>query len=274
MATPSPSPLAGRRVVVTRAVEQSVEMVQQLQQLGAEVLLLPSVAFVGPEDTSTLDAAIRTLGTFDWLVFTSGNAVRFFCARAEKLGADVCAPQGKGLQIAAVGSATAEAARSHKLRVDFAASTFRGEALAKELSPRLKNKKVLLPRSDRARRDLPDALRQAGALVTDVIAYCTVAAESSGGEILSRIRGGEVDVITFASPSAFHSFVDMASGDEALRRRLSRCALAAIGPTTAAAIREAGFRVAIEAAQSTATGLVAAIVAYYSERSSSGAATR
>ena len=119
-----------------------------------------------------------------------------------------------------------------------------------------------------------EAFRKAGALVTDVVAYRTMSVETPNEEVLNRIRDGEADVITFTSPSAFHAFVEMV-GAEALRGRpLSRSALAAIGTTTTAAIRDAGFQVSIEAAQSTAAGLVAAISAYYSERPSSGAGTK
>ena len=90
MGIPNPHALAGRRVVVTRSTEQAAEMVQQLQQLGAEVMLLPSLAFAEPDDTRAVDAAIHSLASFDWLVFTSANAVRFFCTRVQEIGRASC----------------------------------------------------------------------------------------------------------------------------------------------------------------------------------------
>jgi len=102
-------PLDGRTIVLTRAPEQSRELRERLEALGAEVLLLPAVSFVEPDDKAALDAAIRALDTFDWLVLTSQNAVRFFCRRSEALGVNAAAAQAQGMKIAAVGPATARA---------------------------------------------------------------------------------------------------------------------------------------------------------------------
>jgi uroporphyrinogen-III synthase len=120
----------------------------------------------------------------------------------------------------------------------------------------------LLPRSDRAADELSGALRAAGAMVRDVVAYCTVVPEASDGDVLARIRGGEADVIAFASPSAFHHFVDLIGGDK-LPGLAERAKFAAIGPTTAGAIREAGLSVEIEAAEATSAGLARAIANYF-----------
>lgn len=285
----SAKPLAGKRVVVTRAAEQAGDLVRALEESGAEVLLAPSVAFAEAEDKHPLDAAILSLCRFDWLLLTSQNAVRFFTARCRELGIAPLVPsaaEGSALvgalpRVAAVGPATAEAARQQGLEVKFVASRNTGKGLAEELREQVVGKKILLPRSDRADADLPAALSRAGAQVTEVVAYRTLAPQTPAqAGALNEIRQGRADVVTFASPSAFHSFVERMGAD--VLRQLSglsraeprgRIVFAAIGPVTARAIEQAGFSVAIEAADSTAAGLVAAIISWCARRAPSGAST-
>ncbi len=269
LAAPNKLPLAGKRVVVTRAPEQAGALVRELERRGAEVLLLPAVRFAELEAPGPLDDAIRSLGSFDWVVFTSQNAVRFFCERCRALGCDWSSVPLPRPRVAAVGPATAAAARQQGLPVDRMASRFRGEALAEELVSEVAGKSVLLPRSDRARGELPAALRAAGAKVVDVVAYRTLALEPDANGVFDRISQGGVDVISFASPSAFHYFAE-AMGPEGLQKMAGRVVVAAIGPTTACAIREGGVCVEIRAAESTSESLAAAIAQYFARRASSG----
>jgi uroporphyrinogen III methyltransferase/synthase len=251
-------------VVVTRAAEQAQELVRELESLGAEVLPLPTIAFREAEDSAALDEALRGVSQFDWILFTSRNAVKFFAKRCRALGLDPSKLQSDGPRIATVGPATAKAAREEGFRVYWIASWFRGEALARELREDVAGKEVLLPRSDRAADELPAALRAAGAAVRDVVAYRTVAPDASDGDALARIRNGEADVIAFASPSAFHHFVDLAGADK-LPDLAQRVKFAAIGPTTAGAIRETGLAVQIEAEEATSAGLARAIANYFEQ---------
>jgi uroporphyrinogen-III synthase len=273
LANPDTALLAGRSIVVTRAPEQAAELIQRLEQLGAQVLLLPAVTFADAPDPGPLDRAITAVPQFDWLLFTSQNAVHFFAKRCRSLGA---APQDRrGAEVAAtplvaaVGPATAEAAVKEGYRVDYTAKEFRGAALAEGLGPRLKGKRVLLPRSDRAAEDLPEALRAHGAEITEVIAYHTAAPENLDSGAVEAIRQGRVDAITFMSPSAFHHLLDQI-GSANLRQLSARVALAAIGPVTSAAIREAGLAVAMEAREATVAALVEAITGYFAQRQPSG----
>ncbi len=273
MAAANPAPLAGRRVVVTRAPEQAGNLIAQLQKVGAEVLLLPAVSFKDPEDAAPLDRAIRTLGDIHWVLLTSQNAARFFAKRCRALGMlkvnNGWAVARVSARIAAVGPATAEAARKESFSVEYVASQFRGAALAQELSAQLTGKRVLLPRSDRASADLPAALRAVGAEVVDVVAYRTATPEAFDPGVLDSIRRGEVDVITLLSPSALHHLVEEL-GLEALHRVAGPVAFAAIGPATSAAIREAGLPVEIEAPEATSASLVTAIARYFAELFPSG----
>lgn len=266
MATANPLPLERKRVVVTRAPEQARELIGRLEELGAEVLSLPTVSFAPPEDWSPLDGAIRALGDFDWVLLTSQNAVRYFVERCRELKVDLRSHSAKP-QFAAVGPATAKAAESEGLRVAYTASRFRGEELARELAGELVGKRVLLPRSDRARPDLPQALKKLGATVVDVIAYRTQPAGPGASDTLEKIRRGDVDVVTLASPSAFHHLSEELD-TEHMQELARTVALAAIGPVTAKAIQDAGLPVAIEASESTVTGLVHAIVEYFEKQGS------
>lgn len=273
MALANPAPLARKRIVLTRAPEQADDLAHQLERLGGEVLLLPTVAFAGPGDPAPLDRAIESLGNFHWVLFTSQNAVRFFAERCRALGRmdgnDGWNSVAVRPLLAAVGPATAEAAAKQGLRVEFVASQFRGQALAEELGGRVAGKKVLLPRSDRAGADLPAALRAAGAEVVEVVAYRTALPESLAAEVTDAIRRGEVDVVSLFSPSAFHNLAE-AIGLETLRGLTGRLALAAIGPLTAGVIRDAGLPVEIEAREATSASLVAAIREYFAQRLPSG----
>lgn len=258
-------------MVVTRAPGQAGGLAAELEQFGAEVLYLPLVRFESATDKGPLQGALNRLAEFDWLLLTSQNAVRFVAEGLREM------PEGGPAswfpKVAAVGTATAEAARQVGWPVDFVASRFRGAALAEELGERVRGKKVLLPRSDRARPDLPAALRELGAEVHEVVAYRTVTAESAQSEAASAIRAGRVDVITFASPSAVHGFVDV-MGEEA-RALAAGAKIAVIGQVTAEAVREAGMTAHIEAEESTASGLARAIAGYFEQqRISSGARSR
>jgi uroporphyrinogen-III synthase len=233
-------------------------LARRLEELGAEVLLLPMLRFTEPPDTSELDQAIGVLDQFDWLLFTSANAVRFFLARCRVLDRW---PQPL-LRIAVVGAATQDALEAEGLRASVAPREFRGEALAAEMESEVAGRRILLPRSDQAGDELPRLLRQAGALVTDVVAYSTAQPDFAGGPVFEALLRGNADALTFFSPSAFRFFAGT-FGREALLRLSSRVALAAVGPVTAAAIREAGLPVAVEAIQSTTAALVAALERHF-----------
>jgi uroporphyrinogen III methyltransferase / synthase len=254
--------LAGKRVVVTRAPEQASELIRELERLGAEVLILSTVSFAPPSDWQPVDSALRAIDEFDWILLTSQNAVRFLAQRVRELKLGPKVLETEKPSIAAIGSATARAASESGFRVDYTARERSGEGLARELQASLKNSRVLLPRSDRADDRLPNLLRGAGAQVTEVVAYRTAVPEPPNAGIVDRVQRGEVDAIVFASPSAYHNLSDVI-GAKQLAELSSRLDFAAIGPTTARALREAAARVAIEANESSAAGLADAIAKHY-----------
>jgi len=259
-------PLAGKRIVLTRAAEDSTELAHALETLGAEIILMPTVAFAPPEDWQKLDEQLRRLDWFDAILFLSKNAVRYIFDRCAQLGIKCEVAGSLNRFIAAVGPATAEALKEKGLRVDYVAKNHTGESLVGELRGSLAGRRVLLPRSDRGDDRVPAALREIGADVTEVIAYRTGAPTALDPTILARIRGGEADAIVFASPSAFHNFRDAIGAAEIAK--LGACAqFVAIGPTTARAIRESGSRLAIEAEEASATGLAAALAKHCQQNS-------
>ncbi len=271
MDTANGKPLAGKRIVVTRAPEQAGDFICALEDRGAEVLLLPAVTFEDPSDTAPLDQAIAAFEKFDWVIFTSQNSVHFFLKRSQVLGRKPDqAPSGRRPLIAAVGPMTATVAREQGFCVDFIAAESNSYGLAEELGPHIGGRKVLLPRSDRAAADLPEALRGAGAAVTDVVAYQTCAPEMAGGDVIGAIRRGDVDVVTFFSPSAVRHLADEVGWVD-LRNATDRVVLATIGPTTARALNEMRLPVQIEAREASADSLVVAICEYYLQRNASGA---
>jgi uroporphyrinogen-III synthase len=245
--------LAGRRVVVTRRPEQAAGLVRLLEERGAVVLEAPVTAIGVPEDCAPLDAALRRLDAFEWVVFTSANAVT---AVRDRLAA-LDAPPVLGVRVASVGSATSRAlldcfpADAVALEPE---SEYRAAGLlqAFEALEGLDGARVLVPASSRAREELPKGLRALGAAVTVVVAYATVEAPDLRGAVDRCFEEG-FDAVTFAAPSAAQAFA-AAAGDRA--RGLPA---AVIGPTTEAAARSAGFSVLAVASPSTAEGLVAAL---------------
>lgn len=259
-------PLAGKIVVVTRASEQSQELSLALEALGAEVKQLPMVSFAPPENYDDLDSALRRFTEFDWILFTSQNAVRFLFRRGCEVKTRRPVQPARPL-VAAIGAATAQAARNLDIRVDYVAQTHTGESLAAELRSAMAGSTVLLPRSDRADDRLPGDLRQIGATVAEVVAYRTVIPETFDLAVLEPVRHGAVNVVVFASPSAFENF-GIAIAPVSVTELSDRVEFAAIGPTTGAIIRESGARVAMESTESSAAGLAEAIATYYRVSSS------
>jgi uroporphyrinogen-III synthase len=262
-------PLAGKRIVITRSPEQSGILLHELKGSGAKVILLPFVEFRLPSDTGALDSALARLSEFDWVVFTSPNGVRFFRQRLRELGRETSGLPAPLPLVAAIGVATASAATKEGLAVEFALADVRGgrEFAQRFSSAAIQGKKILLPQSDLADGHIRDALKESGAAVTEVVAYRTCMPESLHGHELEQVKRDGADVFVFASPSAFRNFAKTV-GPEGLKLFADRSAFAAIGPTTAEAIRGAGVQVKIEAAKPSSSEIVQAIVQYFAAKPS------
>lgn len=259
------TPLTGKRVILTRAHEQSGALVRALEKSGAIVSVLPCVEFCEAEEFALLDDELLRLHEFNWLVFTSQNAVKFFSRRLRELRCDPINLSEPRPRVAAIGPATHDAAIRGGWDVELIIAGIRsGAEFAGKMAHRVEGKKILLPQSDLAAPHIAERLREAGATVTSVVAYRTCVPKSLEGEQIDRIRREGADVIVFASPSALRNFAQ-AVGREAFTRFGERSAFAAIGPTTARAIRDAGVPVAMEAAKPTSYEIIKAMTQYFAK---------
>jgi uroporphyrinogen-III synthase len=252
--------LAGKRVVVTRAPEQSEALVKALEEQGAVAIVVPMVAFAPPEDLGPLDEALREVGRYDWLFLTSQNALRALQERGESLGIRLAEAAGK-VKIAAVGPATAKAAEQGGLQMEYIAVKHHGTAMAQELAERVRGKSVLLPRSNRANEELVEKLKELGARVKEVVAYKTVAPKEESTARAQQMLNEGVDAVLFFSPSAVHHLQEIV-GPEKLQELAKRALFAAIGPVTEKALQTAKVeRVAM--ARDTSVGAVIEILENY-----------
>ncbi len=279
MADQPPSPLAGKRVVVTRAESQSAILAAALRARGAEVVSFPLIQILPPVDYAPLDSALRSLANFDWLIFTSQNAVTAVSDRisvipslpAQAGEARNLSSSARSPHVAVVGKATAEAARLAGFNVTHIGQGGTATTLVHELAPELSNKRVLLPRSDRAAGELVPRLQRFGAEVTEVIAYRT--SDRTEVNAASREAVTACSAILFFSPSAVHSFAALQKSS-ALNSLADSVVVGAIGPVTSVALRNAGFRCDFQASEPSVEEIVASLAVHFekiSVQSASGA---
>jgi len=262
------SPLFGRRIVVTRARHQASDLVDRLEARGAEVIELPAIEIVAPDSFETLDAALRRLPEYGWVIFTSVNGVEAFLARLMAVGGDL--RRLGGARLAAIGSETARALERAHLRADVIPDEFRAEALATALEGAVRGERILLARAEGARALLPETLRSLGAHVDDVAVYRTRVPDVSIVEVRDRLASGTIDLLTFASSSTVRNFVALV-GAERLRAALAArgpggariLRVGCIGPITAATAVDLGLPVDVQPSTYTIPAFVEAIAAAF-----------
>jgi len=247
-------PLFGRRIVVTRAAQQAAELSERLRELGADVIEMPATQ-LARLDLAPLRAEIDRLSLYSWLIFTSKNAISIFWEQL--LGAGKDARDLAGLNVAAVGPATAGALLEHGIAVDVIPNRFVAEGLIEMLQTRddLGGAKVLYVTAEGARDVLPRALKDLGADVTRIEAYRSMVDGEGAEKLVRAIEAGNVDLVTFTSASAVRGYVDAVGKDVALR-----VPAASIGSQTSDALREAGIVVKAQAEASTLDSLASAVV--------------
>jgi hydroxymethylbilane synthase len=256
--------LCGARVVVTRPRLQSGQLMAALADRGAEPLSLPTIRVEPVADTTALDAALEGLagGAFDWIVFTSGNAVDVLASRLATLAIEFRL-LGE-VKVAAVGPATAAAARAAGLDVAVVSDVSDATHLAVELLDRLEvGARILYPRSAIGRDDMLDALADAGFDVVSIDAYRTVPESDVDPRILNLVLRGAIDAIAFSSPSSVRNLVAMLGDDAAAVLKVPAvCA----GPVTAEAARAAGFVKAAVSDDPGAAAMAETLAAHWGER--------
>ncbi len=254
-------PLLGKRIIVTRAREQASDLVKQLSDLGAECLEYPTIKIVPAQDLKPMDRAIKNIGSYDWIVFTSVNGVKFFFDRLFEKRHDVRALTH--IRTAAIGPATAEKLLSFGLNSDIVPKNYRAESVVEAFrQEKLDGKKILLPRAEQARPVLPVELRAMGAEVDEVTAYLTEKVGDNADLLANQLEEKTIDLITFTSSSTAINFKSLLSPDK-FARLIDGVTIASIGPITTDTATELGFKVAITAQSYTIPGLCEAILKYY-----------
>jgi len=259
-------PLAGKRIVVTRARAQAGGLAGRIEKLGGEVIEFPTIEIEPPESFAALDAAIGRIAAYDWLIFTSVNAVDQFLVRLDHCGKSTAELHGK--RIAAIGPPTAQRLKAAGIDGCLVPRQYRAEGILAALRPEdLRGKRVLLPRAAKAREVLPETLRQWGAVVDDVEAYRTVVPTADLAKLRNLLREKKLDMVTFTSSSTVANFVNLFEG-ESLSQILGGVAVGCIGPITQATVEELGGHADLVAPEFTIPGLVQAMVDFFGARKS------
>ena len=257
-------PLREKKILITRAREQSGEFAARLKKLGAEVIEFPTIEIVPPLHWGEVDQAIAQLKSYDWMIFTSANGVNFFWQRLKGKRKHRYLPSS--LKICAIGPATANQLREKKIPVSYMPKEYIAEAILKgfERMP-IKGKRILLARAKKARDVLPKGLRKMGGMVDVLEVYRTVRPKGEARRLKKHLTEEKIDAITFTSSSTVDHFVELLKGVE-LKKALKNIAIACIGPVTSRTAREQGMEVHIQPKEYTIPGLCRAIAIYFSNK--------
>jgi uroporphyrinogen III methyltransferase/synthase len=249
------SELSGKRILVTRPQAQAAALIDRLVELDAVPVVFPTIEIIASEDPSLLDRAILDLPAYRWVIFTSVNGVSAFWKRLGALGKT--SADFLGIQVAAIGPATAQALRERGVEPGFVPDEYVAEAILPGLGD-VRGRRILLPRADIARKALVRALEEQGALPEEITVYRTLPAQPDPQALAELERG--VDIATFTSSSTVRNFLEL-MGEHAAGL-LRGTVIACIGPITAATAQEYGLPVHIVAETYTVDGLVDALIQY------------
>jgi uroporphyrinogen III methyltransferase/synthase len=254
-------PLFGRGILVTRAADQAGEFGAMLTIRGARVYECPTISLIPPQSSVELDSAIASLGSFDWVIFTSVNAVQFFFARLAAQGKDSRALGG--CRVCAVGPKTAASLNPHGIHPDLIPADYKAEGVVdafRSLQPT--GQRILFPRADKAREVIPKELAALGALVTAPVAYRNVVPESLPMAALQALEERRVSCVTFTSSSTVENLANML-GENRFLHLLGGVTVASIGPITSRTCRELGLEAHIEPKEYTLAAMTEEIVQFF-----------
>lgn len=253
-------PMFGHRVLVTRTHCSGFE---PLEELGAEIIEFPTIEIVPPEDYSGLDKAIDKIDSYHWLIFTSGNGVKYFFKRLMTRGRDI--RDLKGIKVCAIGTKTAAEIKRYGIKVDLMPDEFNAEGLIKAIQGikvsrgrGVKGMKFLLPRAEKAREIFPEKVRELGGEIDVPVTYRTVKPEMHGKRLKRFLKEGRISIATFTSAATFNNFREIIGEDA--DELLKDVTIAAIGPVTAKAIENSGLKIHIMPKQATIEAMVEEII--------------
>lgn len=254
-------PLFGRHVLVTRPEEQASDFSAELLRYGAEPVEFPTIRVVPPGDWAELDGAIARLRTYHWIIFTSANGVRFFRERLLWAGKDVRAINEA--KVCTIGPRTAEAVRQLGIVPDLIPKIYQAEGIVEEMEKLgVRGKRILLPRAQKAREVLPEALSRMGAQVDVVTAYQSIKPLEDLDRIRSYFKQRKISVVTFTSSSTVNHFVELFDRQE-LVSLMEGVVVASIGPITAKTVQDSGLTNHIMPKEYTIPALAQAIADYF-----------
>ncbi len=274
-------PLFGQRILVTR--EHTVGF-EPLEELGAEIIEFHTIEIVPPDDWTELDQAIEKIDSYDWLILTSVNGVKFFFQRLMEKERDI--RDLKGVKICAVGSKTASAIKKYGIKVNLVPKKFNAEGLIEafikehshnsptpplekggfESTESLKGLKILLPRAEVAREVFPQKVRELGGEIDVYTSYKAVKPEIHGKRLKRFLKEGKITIATFTSAATFNNFMEI-MGEDAIDL-LKDVTIAVIGPVTAEAVEKSGLKVSIMPKEATVDAMVKGIIKWVTKRKS------
>ena len=258
------TPLSRKRILITRAREQSAEFTARLKKLGAEVIVFPTIEIVPPLRWDGLDQAIDQLQAYDWVIFTSANGVHFFWQRLKEKGHRLRLPSS--LKVCAIGPATANQLKEKGAFVQHIPKEYIAESILDGFEKMaIHGSRILLARAKIARDVLPKGLRKMGADVQVVEVYRTVKPKGGARRLRQLLSDESIDVITFTSSSTVNHFAELLKKED-LKTYLRRIAVACIGPVTARTAEAWGMRVRIQPEAYTIPALTQAIAEYFAKR--------
>lgn len=263
---PHSLPLDGKTILVTRSVGQSSQFSDRLEQEGATVIELPALEITPPSTWKPLDQAISNLSTFNWLIFTSSNAVEYFLKRLEANRKDKTALNN--LKVAVVGKKTAQFLSTYNIKADFIPPHFIADSLVINFPEPLAGQKILFPRVETGgRQALVEELTHQGAEVLEVPAYESSCPQHIPQAAEIALRNHALDIITFASSKTVQFFCLLTANTfpEGIIHYLDKTCIASIGPQTSKTCLELFGRVDIEAEEYTAEGLTESIIKWAHE---------
>ncbi len=258
--------LRGKRILVTRGEGQAEEFSAVIRKRGGVPVIFPTVRLDPPDDPAPLDGALVRLGTYDWVLFASANAARFFFARAAQ---QRLRRIPEGVRIASVGPGTTREVARHGFPVHLSAEKHTAEGLVEALAREgIPGKRFLLPRAEEGREVIPEEIAARGGTVEVVTAYRN-GLPAGDEKAAAEIGEDPPDVCTFASPSAFRNFF-LLLGEERAASVLARSRIAVIGEVTARTVKERNFPVDIMPETFTLAGMLGAMEAHLASSSRGG----
>ena len=255
------TPLFGKRVLVTRARSQASKLSELLAQNGAEPVEMPTIQIEPLADYAKLDKAVKDVSKYQWVIFTSANGVEPFFSRLRKQGKD--ARHLHGVQVCAIGPATAEALEQHGIKPDFVPLEYAADGIIASFRKlQTQDKRILIPRAEQVTEELVDGLTKLGAKVEQIAVYRTVLPIETAARGKRMLLDGKIDIVTFTSSSTVRNLVAMLGKDS---QSLNSAKIVCIGQVTAQTARELGLKVDLVAKEHTIPGLVKALVTKYGQ---------